>query len=124
MTLAPDPASGNVFARAIEWLNATLLGTLASTVAILAVASIGFLLLSGRIDVRRAGQVILGCFILFGASTIASGIVRAGEGSTEVPDMAAAAPPPPVYPPPVAPSSGTPSAFDPYAGAALPIRQR
>jgi len=123
MTAGPDLAGPNVFASAIDWLNATLLGTLASTLAVLAVASIGFLLLAGRVDIRRAVQVILGCFILFGASTIAGGIMGAvggPDGSAEI----AAPPPPPVYPaaPVGAPAPAAASAFDPYAGAALPTR--
>ena len=123
MTAGPDPAGPNVFAGAIDWLSATLLGTLASTVAILAVAAIGFMLLAGRVDIRRAVQVILGCFILFGASTIAGGIMGAVGGPDGTPGIAAA-PPPAVYPaPPVStPAPAAPSAFDPYAGAALPSR--
>lgn len=122
MTNVPDP-TGNVFAAAIEWISGTLLGTLASTIAVLAVASVGFLLLSGRVDVRRATQVILGCFVLFGASTMASGIVSLLTGSGSKPEMAAAPPPPAYAAAPVnSGSSGTPSAYDPYAGAALPTR--
>jgi len=117
------PESPNVFASAVDWLSATILGSLASTIAVLAVASIGFLLLAGRVDVRRAMQVVLGCFILFGASTIADGIVGVvnGPGELRVAE-APLSPPTPVYPPTVPSAQGTPSAFDPYAGAALPAR--
>ena len=116
----PDP---NVFVSAVDWLNATVLGTLASTVAVLAVASIGFLLLSGRVDVRRAMQVVLGCFILFGASTIAGGIMSVANGAAEM-QMASVQllAPPPVYPSTLPAAPGPPTAFDPYAGAALPAR--
>lgn len=115
--------SPNVFSAAVEWLNAVLLGSLASLVAIIAVGSVGFLLLSGRVDVRRAAQVILGCFILFGASAIASGIMRGLTGGAPTAEIL----PPPVPPalPPVTASHATMpnSVFDPYAGAALPQRR-
>ena len=115
-------AGGNVFVLAVQWLQATLLGTVATAVAVIAVASIGFLLLSGRTDVRRAVQVILGCFILFGASSIASGIMRglAGPGP---PPGTTALPPPPIGLPvaPDEPMKAVP--YDPYAGAAVPVRR-
>lgn len=114
--------SPNVFAAAVEWLQRTLLGTLATSVAVVAVAGIGLLLLSGRVDVRRGAQVVLGCFILFGASAIASGIVRSASGGGE-PAPQAAAPSPLIDPalPPAAAVKAVP--YDPYAGAALPVRR-
>ena len=69
-----DSYSTNAIASAAIWLQSTLLGTIATTVAVIAVASVGFLMLAGRIDVRRGAQVVLGCFVIFGASTIANGI--------------------------------------------------
>lgn len=121
MTASADLADPNVFASAIDWLNATLLGTLASSVAVLAVASIGFLLLGGRLDIRRAVQIILGCFILFGASTITGGIMGAVSGSGPSSDVVAALPTHPISPVTAAAPAAS-SAFDPYAGAALPSR--
>lgn len=70
----------NPVAAAFGWIEDTLLGTVATAVAVIAVAWIGFLLLSGHLDVRRLAHVILGCFIVFGASTIASGIQYAIMG--------------------------------------------
>jgi type IV secretion system protein VirB2 len=43
-------------------------------VAVIAVASVGFLMLTGRINWRYGATVILGCFILFGAASIVGGI--------------------------------------------------
>lgn len=116
------PAGSSVIATAVRWLQGTLLGSVATALAVIAVATVGMLLLSGRIDVRRGTQVIFGCFILFGASSIAAGIVRATSGENASPDIAATLPPPPVYPPPTenAPVPAVP--YDPYAGAALPTR--
>jgi len=39
-------------------------------VAVIAVASVGFLMLTGRINWRYGAVVILGCFILFGAAMV------------------------------------------------------
>lgn len=111
-------AVGGVF----EWLLGTLLGTIATTVVVLAVASIGFLMLTGRVQVRRALTIILGCFVLLGASSIASGLRSAVSGSraslpedfpiAQIPQVPAQA-----YP------QVAPSAYDPYAGAALVPRE-
>lgn len=116
-----QPGSG-VFAATMQWLQGTLLGTVATTVAVIAVASVGLLLLSGRIDIRRGAQVIFGCFILFGASSIAAGIMRVAQGNGIPPEMAAPPPSPPVYPAPVAKAPLKAMPYDPYAGAALPTR--
>ena len=85
----------------VGWLHGTLLGTIAITSS----PSIGYLMLTGRVDVRRAALEVFRCFIIFGASTTPSSIVDAlnckGAPASEV---AAATPPPPVLPqPPVTP---------------------
>jgi type IV secretion system protein VirB2 len=72
-TLA-DPAGSGVIVSAVRWLEGTLLGTIATVVAVIAVASVGLLMLTGRINWRYGATVILGCFILFGAASIVAGI--------------------------------------------------
>ena len=95
----------------MRWVEALLLGSVATSVAVIAVAVVGMLMLSGRIDRRRAGAVVAGCFLIFGASSIARGI--AGTVS------AAPAPDPePIVRPPLAPPSPVVDGYDPYAGAA------
>ena len=74
-----DPEGSGVLVNAVRWVEGTLLGTIATVVAVIAIASVGFMMLSGRIDWRRGAVVILGCFILFGAATIAAGIRQAAE---------------------------------------------
>jgi type IV secretion system protein VirB2 len=69
-----DPAGSGVIVSAVRWLEGTLLGTIATVVAVIAVASVGFLMLTGRINWRYGATVILGCFILFGAASIVAGI--------------------------------------------------
>ena len=76
-TALPDPEGSGAIVNAVRWLQGTLLGTVATVVAIIAVASVGFLMLTGRINWRYGATVILGCFILFGAASIVAGIQSA-----------------------------------------------
>ena len=69
-----DPAGSGVLVSAVRWLEGTLLGTIATVVAVIAVATVGFMMLTGRINWRYGATVILGCFILFGAASIVAGI--------------------------------------------------
>lgn len=69
-----DPQGSGVIVSAVNWLQGTLLGTVATVVAVIAVAAVGFMMLTGRINWRYGAVVILGCFILFGAASIVSGI--------------------------------------------------
>src|SRR5688572_7492664 len=69
-----DPAGSGPIVNALGWLQGTLLGTVATVAAIIAVASVGFLMLTGRMNWRYGATVILGCFILFGAASIVGGI--------------------------------------------------
>jgi len=69
-----DPAGSGVLVSAVNWLQGTLLGTIATVVAVIAVAAVGFMMLTGRINWRYGVTVVLGCFILFGAASIVAGI--------------------------------------------------
>lgn len=69
-----DPAGSGVIVAAMRWLEGTLLGTIATVVAVMAVAAVGLLMLTGRINWRYGATVIVGCFILFGAASIVAGI--------------------------------------------------
>jgi type IV secretion system protein VirB2 len=72
-----DPAGSGPINNALLWLQGTLLGTVATTVAVMAVAAIGFMMLTGRMNWRFGATVIIGVFILFGAGTIVAGIQSA-----------------------------------------------
>jgi type IV secretion system protein VirB2 len=74
-----DPQGSGVIVSAVRWLEGTLLGTIATVVAVIAVASVGFLMLTGRINWRHGATVILGCFILFGAASIVAGIQNTAQ---------------------------------------------
>src|ERR1700679_49383 len=68
------PAGAGPILNAVTWMQDTLLGEVASGVAVIAVAVVGFLMLTGRMNWRYGATVIVGCFILFGAATIVGGI--------------------------------------------------
>lgn len=70
----PDPAGSGPLTAAVRWLQGTLLGTVATVVAVIAVATVGFMMLTGRMNWRYGATVVLGCFILFGAASIVGGI--------------------------------------------------
>lgn len=78
--LPADPEGSGVLVSAVTWLQGTLLGTVATVVAVIAVASVGFMMLTGRMNWRHGAVVILGCFIVFGAASIVGGI-RAAAGA-------------------------------------------
>ena len=59
---------------AVNWLQGTLLGNVATAIAVIAVAAVGFLMLTGRINWKYGATVVLGLFILFGAASIVGGI--------------------------------------------------
>ena len=69
-----DPQGSGPIVAALSWLQGTLLGNVATAVAVIAVAMVGFMMLTGRMNWRFGATVIIGCFILFGAGTIVAGI--------------------------------------------------
>ncbi len=72
-----DPQGSGPIVAALGWLQGTLLGNVATAVAVMAVAAVGFMMLTGRMNWRFGATVIIGCFILFGAGAIVSGIQSA-----------------------------------------------
>jgi type IV secretion system protein VirB2 len=72
-----DPQGSGPIVNALQWLQGTLLGNVATAVAVIAVAMVGFMMLTGRLNWRFGATVIIGCFILFGAGAIVSGIQSA-----------------------------------------------
>jgi len=75
-----DPQGSGPIVAALSWLQGTLLGNVATAVAVMAVAAVGFMMLTGRMNWRFGATVIIGCFILFGAGAIVSGIQGAAAG--------------------------------------------
>lgn len=72
-----NPQGSGPIVAALAWMQGTLLGNVATAVAVMAVAAVGFMMLTGRMNWRFGATVIIGCFVLFGAASIVSGIQSA-----------------------------------------------
>ncbi len=112
------PKDDYALLEAAHWIDGVLLGPIATSMAIVAVALLGFAMLMGRINIHRALSVLLGCFLLFGARGIAEGLRSVGGNEAAAPSSAAG-PPPPIYPNVPKVHGGNSNAFDPYSGAAV-----
>jgi type IV secretion system protein VirB2 len=75
-----DPQGSGPILGAVNWLQGTLLGNVATAIAVIAVGATGLMMLTGRIDWRRGATVILGLFIVFGAASIVAGIQSTARG--------------------------------------------
>jgi type IV secretory pathway VirB2 component (pilin) len=71
--LAASPASA--LPTALQWGAALLMGPLGTAIAVLAVASVGLLMMQGRLPLRTGARITMGCFILFGAPCWAKGLL-------------------------------------------------
>lgn len=80
MAQSADPQGSGPIVAALGWLQGTLLGNVATAVAVMAVAAVGFMMLTGRMNWRFGATVVIGIFILFGAGTIVAGIQGAAGG--------------------------------------------
>jgi type IV secretory pathway VirB2 component (pilin) len=69
-----DPQGSGPILAALTWMQNTLLGNVATTAAVIAVAVVGLMMLTGRINWRFGATVVFGTFILFGATSIVAGI--------------------------------------------------
>ena len=116
MTSSAAIGRGGAIAAAAEWLGHVLLGSVGLSIAVLAIAFVGLGMLTGRIAAQRGMRVVLGCFILFGASAIATSIMGLASGSWS----GAAEVVPVVQSEMSKPTFTPPPARDPYAGASVP----
>ena len=117
-----EQPGGSALVEAVVWMEGLLLGSIAIALATIAIAVVGLLMLQGRLAWRQGARVVVGCFILFGARSIATGLHglsadAIGGGETRL--VASPAPQPPPAQPLPAPSSSPPP-NDPFAGAAVP----
>jgi type IV secretory pathway VirB2 component (pilin) len=76
----PDPQGSGPILAAMGWMQGTLLGNLATTAAVIAVAVVGLMMLTGRMNWRFGATVIMGTFILFGSTAIVAGIRAVAAG--------------------------------------------
>lgn len=107
------PRSDTDIVASVSWFQNLVLGQLGTSLAIVAVASMGLGMLGGHLPARHAARVLAGIFLLFGAPVLASGLLESvqsaqSRGSLEPPTMRDAMPT----------TSSQP--YDPYAGAAVP----
>lgn len=75
-----DPAGSSPLLGALNWVQGTLLGNVATSAAVIAVAVVGFMMLTGRIEWKRGLVVVVGAFIIFGAVSIVAGIRSLASG--------------------------------------------
>jgi type IV secretory pathway VirB2 component (pilin) len=111
---APTYPTANVLVSSADWMVAVVTGSAASALGVLSIASLGYLMLSGRLPLRRGALAVLGCFILFGAPTLARGLVNA-QARPSAPLKTASSMHPLRLNTPIPPDTG----HDPYAGAAV-----
>ena len=79
-TVAADPQGSSPLLAALQWVQGTLLGNLATTAAVIAVAVVGYMMLIGRLEWRRGLMVVIGAFVIFGAVSIVAGIRTLAQG--------------------------------------------
>ena len=85
ISIAPslfDQPASPVLSSAADWLTGTLFGSVATILCVIAVAFVGLMMMSGRFAVRDGARVILGCFVLLGASVIATGLRDVAENAS------------------------------------------
>ena len=105
------PIDAGVLIRAVDWLTGTMLGSVATGLGVVAIAVVGLMMLSGRLAWREGARVVLGCFVLFGAPSLAAALRNLAMPDIAVEQVIVPSLPPR---PPLATST-----YDPYAGASL-----
>lgn len=66
--------SDDPITSSLVWMQGILLGPIATSLAVMAVAGVGFMMLTGRMNWRYGGTVIIGVFIIFGAPRLVASI--------------------------------------------------
>lgn len=66
--------AGDPVTNALLWMQSILLGPIATTLAVMAIAGVGFMMLTGRMNWRYGATVIIGVFIIFGAPRLVATI--------------------------------------------------
>ncbi|WP_438852043.1 TrbC/VirB2 family protein [Brevundimonas nasdae] len=108
-----DPPGSSVLVAAVGWIQSLVLGSLAVSVAVIAIAAVGFLMLTGRVSYRRGFGAVIGCFILFAAAGVGAGFRKSlatGPASDSI-VLPSSGP----FPGPQV-SSTPPALYDPNAG--------
>jgi type IV secretion system protein VirB2 len=102
--------------EALHWVSDLLTGTIAVSIAVLAVGLTGISMMRGRLPYRRAAKIVLGCFVVFGARLVAEGLAGLVGPQIEPEAPSVFVDQPPVF---IAPDT-TGRRNDLYPGAAVP----
>ena len=109
-----DAPTSSPIEAAVGWIGAVLIGELALGLCVLAVAFVGFLMMSGRVPIKTGMRVAVGCFVILGAPSIAVGFLGAWDTSfPTVPTVS------PIAADPATAREPPPADYDPYAGASV-----
>ena len=101
---------------AVEWVEQLLIGSLGTSIAVLAIAMLGFAMLLGRVRIGDGLRTIFGCFLLFGAPIVGQSLLGMTQrvGSGTIAPAASVQVSPTVRP--MLPMTGGTNPFDPYQG--------
>lgn len=108
-----DPSSSQTLSTSVEWMSGTMLLETATALCVIGVALLGFAMLTGRFHVRKGFGVVVGCFLVLGAPSVAAGLLTMINSSHNPSN--AKLPPSPLLPD--AREGLQPATKDPYAGA-------
>ena len=108
--------SSGSLGESAAFVGEILTGGMATGLATLALAGVGFAMLAGRLELRRGAAVMLGCFLMIGAPAIARGILGLGNQAGPPPVASLESP---ASPPGQLDAKKVQQSADPYAGASL-----
>lgn len=121
MTLSTgSDANNSALADAVHWIESSLTGSVATSIAVIALAVSAIAMLQGRVDIGRLGKVALGAFILFGSPFLANELVHSLSSRDPI-DTQIANAGQSISPAPTIPKNAPVN--DPYAGASVPQLQ-
>jgi type IV secretory pathway VirB2 component (pilin) len=112
-----EPPRAQAFGAMADWLREASSGSLATALGFVAISLVGLSLFQGRLRLKRAAFVVVGIFLLLGASMISAGIVDNLRRAFPPPMPVAVASP--IVTPQNEPTKSS-NLFDPYAGASVP----
>ena len=108
-----DPSSLPSFSTSVDVVSGSMFLETATALCVIGVALLGFAMLTGRFHVRKGFGVVVGCFLVLGAPSVAAGLVSMINPSHNPSN--AKLPPSPLLPD--AREGLQPATKDPYAGA-------
>lgn len=110
-----EPSASSALDTSMGSVLGLIFGELALGLCVVGVAFAGLSMLTGRLDMRRSGAAVVGCFILIGAPAFASFLLESlGSPRAEVVIVQEAT----ILPPGREPLP--PKGYSPYAQASVP----